>query len=436
MIICASDQKPWVGSQPLGQLIITRLILEPLRELMETKLYVASLPWELRQNAAAAAQQMNPDGSSWPNRKYALGEASKNAAEDTCIAKLGALLDPSLWVCMPNDSLTEACQATCFMVMSCVGCLVEELLRQRHRLAPWITLAILWDIDAASQILSMPRCLFDQLSRELIDEGNFGDLESRMKVFALVLAGRCDISNLESLHAWVRKQIMKRVQTHGLCIEDLGALWVFGRNRSSLPRAQGEPATRTRKAAPPEGEPEPKQQKKCRSNSWNLFCRRYIASLFDPGQRKDWTAISEEYQKLSPREKLELKQETKEAKVKANAFGLRGSVFGETASRQAAKAFKAAGLAADDAAQGGIQSYRGEPDLPQSISVTEQPESISLEALHNHAMKLERKGGGKKQAEERRAEAIIGTWLRTQCSMKAGLILSKSEAVPGSPGKS
>ena len=223
----------WVASQPLWQMIMIRLIMQPLKELLEFKLWVGSEVWELVQSAAAAMRQSDNSSDcsgSWPNRDFAACLASKNVAEDKCIGKLESLLDAGMWLSMPNSSLLESCQAQVFVLMSRVGCMAEELLRQRHRLAPWIVFRILWDPDAAAQILEMPRCLLDELMLDLVADGNFDGLEARLKVFCIAICSRTDVSNVEALHAWVRKRIVKRVQTQSISMEDLGAQWVFGRS--------------------------------------------------------------------------------------------------------------------------------------------------------------------------------------------------------------
>ncbi len=109
-----------------------------------------------------------------------------------------------------------------------------------------------------------------------------------------------------------------------------------------------------------------------------------------------------------------------------------GSIFGEKASRQAAAAFKALGLA-------NKSSHRaGDPLLPPSMQAASAmcPLSVSLEELDRKARQLERKGWGKKQAEDREAKKIISDWLGTRSCIKAGLILSYFEAALRSPGNS
>ena len=259
-----------------------------------------------------------------------------------------------------------------------------------------------------------------------------------MKMFVLVLAGSCDISRLEALHAWVRKHLVLRAQTHGLNIDDLGAFWVFGRNRSCLRRAGGgKPPIRKRPAAQAQSPEQPAAKKaKFKANSWNLFCRQFVAENPNPGQRKDWSAASDAWGKLEQKEKDELKLRRDAAKARAKAFGLKGSIFGVKASRMAAMARKAAER---QQTEGQLLSLGGQvapPALQANAFDKEQmsASSASLEDLHRKATQLERKGWGKKQAEERKAKKLIDDWIATQSDIKDGLILSHPEATPQDPG--
>ena len=125
---------------------------------------------------------------------------------------------------------------------------------------------------------------------------------------------------------------------------------------------------------------------------------------------------------------MALQQETTRCKASAEVFGKKGgNIFGEKASVVKAKAVRAVG-AAGDALQGGVVQLAGQPpgpDLKSEAANTEQLMDVSLDDLHSKAMKLERKGWGKKQKEERRAAKVVADWLATQSDLKAaGLILS------------
>ena len=347
------------------------------------------------------------------------------------MARLGSLLDAKMWEAMPNSSWTEAAQSRVFVLMSRIGCLVQQLLIHPHSLMPWQTLAILWDPEAAARITSMPRCLLDQLTLELVEAGGFGEMDSKMVVFAMCIAARTDISNLESLHAWVRKHIVARIQCPGMNIDDLGAYWVFGRNRSSLhenretnQHVKKRPASQMSqdKHDEPSANKKPKKHK---GNSWNLFCHRFCSGP-DEGQRKDWSAASEAWNVLPKEEKKDLQNETKMAKAKTNLFGMEGgSIFGmkaSTAIRQAAKAKAAAAASTNNE----MQLQQCDHSLPPDNASAKQevcPLEVSLEQLHSMAMAMERKGWGLKQANERQSLELISNWRKNQCSIEVRVYL-------------
>ena len=91
-------------------------------------------------------------------------------------------------------------------------------------MAPFKTFQAMWDAEAAQQI-SPPesRCFLDQNSLKLVNDagGNFGDEESKLKLYCLALKSRTDIDHLESLHAWVRKVLAMRTQGWGMNMQDL-----------------------------------------------------------------------------------------------------------------------------------------------------------------------------------------------------------------------
>jgi hypothetical protein len=283
----------FVHSNPGANLIMTRLIMEPFRELLDQKLYIGSKRYELHQQAQSAAEQLSGSPAvPWPYRDFALGEAAKNTAENRFFTKLGALLDPSMWISIPSSHITEAQQAACFDGMSRAGCMVEEFLRSKHLLSPYNCFHIVWDESAGPRIYAIDSCLHDPTIKELIDEFGeaLGNDESRMVIMTVLLISRCDVSNLESLHAWIRRMIHQRVQTHGLCMEDLSALWCLARHRLKLPPDMVAPDLEQKQdeACPEDLQPPLKKPKAANStNSWNLFCR-YVSR---PGGARRYKAL-------------------------------------------------------------------------------------------------------------------------------------------------
>ena len=422
----------WVQSGPLDQLTISRLIMEPLRVLLDKKLFVGSRRWELSEQAKAAKAARNGE---WPGRDFPVTVASKNLLENEFFQKLGLLLNPNMWLSIIDVS--EKSQALIFKLMSRAGCMVEELLRSQHLLAHFSTFQAIWDRTAATRIAAVSRrCLLDPMSLELVSkykEEEFGNDESRLKLFCIALKARTDISHLESLHAWVRKCLVLRTQGWGMTMPDLSAIWTLGRHRSNMPKS------RSPSDGQGEEECEEPMQKQPRTNSWNLFCRRRCSGP-DQGRRKDWKAASRAYRSLSEGELAALVKETKEAKAKATAFGLKPgqSIFGEKHSRQLRNAIRHAtaigpvslGHGQDQLADDNAETT---PHLQSIVQALEKlPVSITLDALYKQATKLERSGWGKKQAQDRQAEIDIQNWLDSLDSQQSLSLKTLSEGLAGS----
>ena len=264
--------RAWVSLKPGDLMKITRLVMEPLRVLLDDKLFVGGKRWEDLERAKACLSEV------WPGRDFPVTVAAKNELENKFFKKLGYLMDPELWLFI--DDVTESNQTLIFKLMSRSGCMVEDLLRRRHRMAPFKTFQAMWDAEAAQEISSPEsRCLLDPTSLKLVNDsgGNFGDEESKLKLYCLALKSKTDIDHLESLHAWVRKVLVMRTQGWGMCMQDLSAMWTLGRHRSSMPSSLAL-ATCDEKAKQEEmceGPPRKKAKRQpFKQNSWNLFTRR------------------------------------------------------------------------------------------------------------------------------------------------------------------
>jgi hypothetical protein len=168
-----------------------------------------------------------------------------------------------------------------FRLHSRNGCMVEYLLAQPHRCSPFDLLTILQEPSNAEGIKQKAGCLHSPIAVQFMTENpDLAGKDSRVQILVICIVSRTDISNLESLHAWIRRVLHTRVQTHGLSLDDCSALWVLRRQRSALP--DGPPASRKRKQpaddqAQNQPEPKPKPKRKPRKmchNSYHLFCRQ------------------------------------------------------------------------------------------------------------------------------------------------------------------
>jgi hypothetical protein len=157
--------------------------------------------------------------------------------------------------------------------------MVEYLLAQPHRCSPMNIFLALHDPSMGRQIQQMRSCLFSELAHEFMGENpDLGCKETRVKLMLACLLSRTDISNLESLHGWIRRVLHTRVQTHGLSLDDCSALWILRRNRDGLAEPKQPETSSKRKqpdaaaAACTPAKPKRRKPKNCH-NSYQLFCR-------------------------------------------------------------------------------------------------------------------------------------------------------------------
>ena len=265
----------FVESEPLNKLLIMRLVLEPLRTLLENKLYVGSKRYELHQAAAAAEASRGDTADQWPHRQFAVTVAALNVSEDIFFQKLGQLSDSRLWTSVSNVTVTS--QALAFRLISRSGCMVEELLRDPHTRSKFSVFKVLYDGSVGSSISSTPDCLLHPAVRELVEvySEDFGCTESKMHLYLLAILSKTDVGDIECLHAVVRRLLAQRIQTNGRSMPDACAEWVLRGHRMSECGFEDRVSKR-KPDCNPEGQPPAKKLKFC-ANSWHLFCRQVLS---------------------------------------------------------------------------------------------------------------------------------------------------------------
>ena len=265
-------------SDHLDHTFTIRLTMESLRVLLDAKLWVGSSRWELHQRALAANASLS-NSSSWPYRTFPLMEAALNTAEDSFFERLGHLSDtPTMWACI--SKVTESMVATTFKTISRAGCMVEELLAAPHKLAPFNLFKVLFKPEEGPAVARRRDC--EQCRHPLVEHyaQQYGDqlgcLQSRMQLYLLLSKGATDISKLEALHAWIRRLIFSRPQTHGNSLEHISAHWCCRRHRAGLPPEK--------RQAPVQSIEEelPAKKKQKRHNGFHLYCRQVLVRPFGP----------------------------------------------------------------------------------------------------------------------------------------------------------
>ena len=228
-----------ISSNPLGNMMLIRLLMEPLRVYLGRQFERAGEAWDFAERARVAAAAN--EGKDY-KRRFRIAEVAEGKDDEHFMAQLRMLFEAmELWSILPGSFHTVANRALVFKSLSRLGCAFEKLLSSRHRSPPFQTFRCLTSADVAAKIQSMSECLLDGWTKSLL--AKFPDLNNGecQHVLATVAAlVKVDTSDLESRHASIRRMLVARsVQTHSLSFSDLSAQWVFQQHRTAQKRTSG-----------------------------------------------------------------------------------------------------------------------------------------------------------------------------------------------------
>ena len=155
----------WTESDPLGPLIVIRLVMEPLRKYLKYQLDTSAEEWELAEQGRLA--QALRDGEPLRGaRRYRLSEAALGHHEEELYRQVIHLLrTPEMWTCVPQKNRAVEFRAMAFMMASRVGCAVEQLLRHDRRQCAVRMFGVLADERVAEEIEGLPFFAASRMSR-------------------------------------------------------------------------------------------------------------------------------------------------------------------------------------------------------------------------------------------------------------------------------
>jgi hypothetical protein len=222
-------------SSPFTLLVVFRQVYEPMRVLATTKIHIASEAWERRQQALVARAKLNGTFS-YASRSYRVVEAASNKAEDKALQQLSMLYFCNMmWALLPITSITAETRCLIFRLLSRVGCGIEELLRQTHRTSKFMMFLLLAGTPGILAYLQgRPPCTLCPWARRICDyySHDFGGAEMMAYLAFRALVICTDMSDIESLHAWIRRLLTTRsAQTHLMSLVDVGSNWLLSRGR-------------------------------------------------------------------------------------------------------------------------------------------------------------------------------------------------------------
>ena len=132
---------------------------------------------------------------------------------------------------LPDYALVLSFQNLAFRLMSRAGASVYYLISVRHLKFPLRLFLLLVDASMAEELLAEAEkpCLLDEFSQAFIarfKDVGLGSAEALASLRAIALVLRLDISDLESLHASLRRLLKATPQTKVMDERVLSAMWV------------------------------------------------------------------------------------------------------------------------------------------------------------------------------------------------------------------
>eukprot|EP00971_Amphidinium_carterae_P352749 6492721-Amphidinium_carterae.6 len=239
----------WMSEDPLAILLATRILMEPLRELLHHQFEAVSSSWEVKQRVMVAEHLMNfaNEQSSTPVRQWMSTLAANCVHESTFLESLRKAVDPEKWWMLPESSYNAGFNNMAFKIMSRQGCCIEHYLGSVHKRFPWAFFKVIHNIGFLECVKSTPKCLLDDWSSMLLEklEGcSANEVQQVLICHASLLS--TNISHIESGHASIRRTLVQHSSnTWTMQIPYSSAMWVA----QTLRRAMVSPFTKPRVVA-------------------------------------------------------------------------------------------------------------------------------------------------------------------------------------------
>lgn len=227
----------WLERDPFANIVLQRLLLEPLHQLLTDQLTVASEQWE-REQQCKAAEAHAKGATDWADtRQFRLAIAAGSENEKRLFGQLALLwTSPKFWILIPPTSWTISFRSLCFRPLSRLACAVHKLLVAPRTSFPVRLFLLLQHPEMAEEFAKVPDCMLDAWSLRMRQEHpTLSDDTFRAKLAVCALLAWKDISAVEARHASIRRMlIVASTQTHQQAFHELSAQWVFLQHRNRM----------------------------------------------------------------------------------------------------------------------------------------------------------------------------------------------------------
>ena len=198
----------FVRLNPLGQLVLMRLLMEPLRIYLSQQFDRASAQFDFTERASMVGCI---NSGRQPCRKLRIVEVAAGADDENFMARVKVLFTSSeLWSVMPPAHTTVQMRSLAFRTLSRLGCSFSQYLMDGHSKFPFQLFRILTHPALAAEFANVKECLLDRWTKDFRKQfpGLSGE-ECTQILYTIALLVPVDITVIESLNATLR-----RILTH------------------------------------------------------------------------------------------------------------------------------------------------------------------------------------------------------------------------------
>lgn len=302
----------WLGTRPLADLLVVRIMMEPQRVYMQRMLYRAGAKFDF--DRAAKSVKAMP-GADDPCEKFdykVLSACALAFETEFCAGIAARMQDPSLWDVLPSDYPTMASTTVAFFMASTSLCAVKALFIKRYEMYPFRTLKLLIDDSLRDTIAQDCDTMKDAwtLGMQKVYGPRLEGPDARAELVMAAAILELDISAIEARHASLRRYLTVRsTQTHATTVADVSSYFVAEIPKARVDEEQGlsiagynlqnsAPKDRSHASAVAQ-QPPAKRRKVVGGGPWRAFVH---ARARDASGRPDMAALADEYHNLSEEE--------------------------------------------------------------------------------------------------------------------------------------
>ena len=225
-----SSAGKWMYSEPYAHLCLMRVVLNPLCQLMRDQLFLGGQDYELQERCKMAQAMSEGTTGGFDGRSFRVVEAASGSLEEKFAEQMKKLFtDKSTWAIFPQSCYTVKFRSLCFRLLTRASACVYQLLALSHKIFPIKLFRLIKQRHLSAEYAAIPQCVKDPWTQEL--QKLFPTFSEADLIHMLVCQAwsmRTDISDIESRHASVRRQLTTRsVQTWKLGFAQAGCEWLL-----------------------------------------------------------------------------------------------------------------------------------------------------------------------------------------------------------------